>query len=312
MPLRQLYYLIKPLMPRRLQINLRRGHVAYLRRKHTTVWPINEKAVASPDGWRGWPDGKRFALAFTHDVDTDEGQRNVNSLVDVEMQMGFRSSFNFVPEGYRVSDALRHYLIKQGFEVGVHGLTHDGNLFCSEKYFIKQVPKINYYIKEWNAVGFRAPSMFHNLKLIHHLDIEYDASTFDVDPFEPQPDGVETVFPFWVEDGSSGKGYVELPYTLPQDFTVFVLMQEKSIDIWKRKLDWIVDSGGMALLNTHPDYMYFENNRRAMDNFPARYYEEFLQYIRTNYRDEYWHILPRDIAQFWKQNYQHVKCPYLI
>ena len=30
------------------------------------------------------------------------------------------------------------------------------------------------------------------------LNIAYDASTFDTDPFEPQPDGVNTIFPFWV------------------------------------------------------------------------------------------------------------------
>ena len=53
------------------------------------------------------------------------------------------------------------------------------------------------------------------------------------------------------------KGYVELPYTLPQDFLLFILLQEKNIDTWKKKLDWIVDHGGMALFIAHPDYMNF-------------------------------------------------------
>jgi hypothetical protein len=52
--------------------------------------------------------------------------------------------------------------------------------------------------------------------------------------------------------GSLPRGYVELPYTLPQDFTLFTVMREKDIDIWKKKLDWIVEKGGMALLITHP------------------------------------------------------------
>ena len=98
------------------------------------------------------------------------------------------------------------------------------------------------------SVGFRSPSMYHNLELLHHLNIEYDASTFDTDPFEPQPDGMATIFPFWVSSQDPQKGYVELPYTLPQDFLLFVLLQEKNIDIWKKKLDWIVDHGGMACL----------------------------------------------------------------
>ena len=55
---------------------------------------------------------------------------------------------------------------------------------------------INAYLKEWGAVGFRSPAMHHNLEWLQDLDIEYDASTFDTDPFEPQPDGVGTIFPF--------------------------------------------------------------------------------------------------------------------
>ena len=40
--------------------------------------------------------------------------------------------------------------------------------------------------------------MLHNLVWLRDLDILYDASTFDTDPFEPQPEGMETIFPFWV------------------------------------------------------------------------------------------------------------------
>ena len=77
-------------------------------------------------------------------------------------------------------------------------------------------------------------------------------------PFEPQPDGVSTIFPFTVKNGGPEKSYIELPYTLPQDFLLFVLMRETTIDIWKRKLDWIAEKGGMALLIAHPDYMNME------------------------------------------------------
>jgi hypothetical protein len=146
--------------------------------------------------------------------------------------MGFRSSFNFVPERYAVDPALRAELTAAGFEVGVHGLNHDGKLYSSKAEFDRRAVQINDYIREWGAVGFRSPAMHHNLEWLKALDIEYDASTFDTDPFEPQPDGVGTVFPFWVarDDGS---GYVELPYTLAQDFTLFVLMKEKGIDLCK-------------------------------------------------------------------------------
>jgi len=102
-------------------------------------------------------------------------------------------------------------------------------------------------------------------------------------------------------------GYVELPYTLPQDFTLFVLMQEKTIDIWKRKLDWIVLHGGMALINTHPDYMRYEGTELGQEEYPAGYYEEFLRYVKEKYEGQYWHVLPAEIANFWKESVMKIK-----
>ena len=145
--------------------------------------------------------------------------------------------------------------------------------------------------------------MYHNLDWLHHLGIEYDASTFDTDPFEPQPDPAGTIFPFWVEDSSTRKGYVELPYTLPQDSTYFLLLGSKNIEILKEKLDWIADQGGMALLNTHPDYMQFNGDKPAFDEYHVAYYHQFLDYVREKYNGQYWHALPREVAQFYRNNY---------
>jgi hypothetical protein len=124
-------------------------------------------------------------------------------LVELEEKMGFRSSFNFVPERYKVSGELRELLVEKGFEVCVHGLKHDGKLFFSKKIFLEQAERINHYLKEWKSVGFVSPSMHQNLDWISKLDIKHDSSTFDSDPFEPQPDGAGTIFPFWVSSNNS-------------------------------------------------------------------------------------------------------------
>ena len=102
-------------------------------------------------------------------------------------------------------------------------MRHDGMLYASKRIFTKRAIRINSYLREWNSIGFRSPSMHHNLDWLHELDIEYDASTFDTDPFEPDSDGVGTIFPFWVPGNPEQDGYVELPYTLPQDFLLFIL-----------------------------------------------------------------------------------------
>ena len=151
--------------------------------------------------------------------------------------------------------------------------------------------------------------MHHNLGWLHALNIEYDASTFDTDPFEPQPDGVGRIFPFWVEDGSTHRGYVELPYTVPQDFTVFIIIREKDASIWKQKLDWIAKNGGMALLNAHPDYMNFDGRKLGVEEYPVQYYEEFLAYIKDKYEGQFWHVLPKEIARFWTSSYSSQLAP---
>lgn len=298
--LRKAYYFVKPLIPRSFQLYMRRCIVAYQRTKYGNVWPIDERAGNPPEGWEGWPGNKKFAVVLTHDVDTMVGAERCGYLSALEEKLGFRSSFNFVPRRYRVSPDLRKFLTDRGFEVGVHGLWHDGKYNLSRGIFRRRAKEINQYLKEWGAVGFRAPSMFHNLEWFHDLDIEYDASTFDTDPFEPQPDGVCTIFPFRVNGNERLHGYVELPYTLVQDFTLLILMQERDSSIWKRKLDWIVQKGGMVLLNTHPDYMWFGAGSIGKEEYPVRIYEEFLTHLKTIGEGNYWHVLPREMAQWWK------------
>lgn len=280
---------------------MRRRLITYLRHKHAHHWPIDPDAVKPPPGWKGWPGGKQFAVVLTHDVELSGGHDKCEALMQLERAHGFVSSFNFVPERYRVSPALRDLLEAAGFEVGVHGLNHDGKLFKTRGEFSRRAAKINQYIADWGAVGFRAPAMHHNLDWLRDLNILYDASTFDTDPFEPQPDAVGNIFPFMVEDDGNRSGYVELPYTLPQDFTLYVIMQELNAKIWKEKVAWIAQNGGMVLLNVHPDYVHFGEGRPGSETFPAAIYSDFLKHIATTYKGQYWHALPRDVAAFWKQ-----------
>lgn len=294
----RLYQYVKYILPRRMQIALRRRGIKQQRRRFADVWPIYEPASKPPDRWPGWPNGKKFAFVLTHDVDTQKGHDRSLVLADIEERLGFRSVFNFVANDYYVSPKLREQLVGRGFEIGVHGLYHNSKLYHSREEFLKQAPLINQVLKDWKAVGFRSPCMYHNLEWLHDFEVEYDASTFDTDPFEPQPDGVHSIFPIYVSQSSGNKGYVELPYTLPQDFTVFIMMREKTTDIWKQKLEWIARNGGMVLLNTHPDYMNFGGGKHFSE-YEAGLYRDFLEYTRITYQDQYWHPLPRQVARFW-------------
>lgn len=294
----RLYYQLRPYLPWRLRMALRRAFARKKRETYRDVWPIHEAAAAPPAGWPGWPEGKQFALVLTHDVEGPEGLAKCRDLMQLEMKLGFRSSFNFIPEGdYAVPPDLRAELTQNGFEVGVHDLHHDGKLYSTRREFFEKAKQINHYLHEWGACGFRSGFMFHNLDWLHELNIQYDASTFDTDPFEPQPGGVSTIFPFWVSHPQGG-GYVELPYTLPQDSTLFMVLQETAPDIWLEKLDWIAAHGGMALVNVHPDYIRLGGEPTSPRTFPAGFYERLLQHARQRYGQSLWQPLPRELASF--------------
>src|SRR5690606_7133431 len=123
--LRRLYYRAKPFLPKGVRIALRQWHAARVLRRSSAIWPINPEAGTTPAGWPGWPDGKQFALVLTHDVEGQRGVERVRPLAELEMELGFRSSFNFIPEGeYAVPPELRDWLTSHGFEVGVQDLHH--------------------------------------------------------------------------------------------------------------------------------------------------------------------------------------------
>src|SRR5207253_9314551 len=194
-----------------------------------------------------WPHAAQYAFALTHDVERSAGQSFVLAVADLDERYGFRSSFNFVAEGYSVDQSLLDDLRQRGFEIGLHGLRHDGSLFASRAHFDAAVPRLNQYLHEWGAVGFRAPFTHRNPEWLQALDIEYDASCFDADPYEPMPGGTMSIWPFFC-----GR-FVELPYTLVQDHTLFAILGERTPRAWLDKLRFVAEWGGMALVNVHPD-----------------------------------------------------------
>ena len=231
-----------------------------------------------------YPEGKRAALVLTHDVDTQEGFDNIPEILLMEQDMGFRSSWNIVPYKYNIDQGIIDLIKYSGHEIGIHGYNHDGKLYYSEKIFNERVPLINDAIKKYGAKGFRSPMVHRNLKWLQKLDIEYDASCFDYDPYQPFPGGTGSIWPF-----KAGK-FIELPYTLPQDHDLFYMMKRNDIEIWKKKAEWLIANRGMIMLITHPDYLNGKNKEHYID---------FLKWIKE--KPGLWHALPKEIADYWSR-----------
>ncbi len=280
------YYQLRPIIPRSLR------RILQQRRKvgidsdcfipSTFFQKLSEVSSEIPIGF-SWPGDAKFAFVLTHDVETKDGLRWISRLADLEEKLGFRSSWNFVPYKYKIDRGLVRDLRRRGFEIGIHGYNHDGKLFSSRRTFDRRAQWINRALEEYRAVGFRAPMMHRNFEWMQDLNIQYDTSCADIDPFQPMPGGVGSIWPFQV-----GR-FVELPYTLPQDHTLFIAHRLRDNKIWRRKLDFLIKHSGMALMTTHPDYLDTEHRFGI--------YRDFLLHVQN--RESYWHATPAAIADWW-------------
>lgn len=297
------YYAMKPLLPRRLQIGIRRLHARTRPRDAFPAWPIEpllvqhqhaliRRRLAQEHAERVplvnfWPDHRRFAVIVTHDVESAAGVANIDAVLELERSHGIVSSWNFVGEWYPIPPGTFERVRGGGCEVGLHGIKHDGLLFRDRASFDRELPEIHRYLDEWGAVGFRSPATHRNAEWMQELGCLYDSSFPDTDPFEPQPGGCCSIFPYLL--GS----IVELPITMVQDHTLWEILREPNIDTWKRKGDWLIAQHGLINVIIHPDYV---RSRRRL-----ALYGELLAYLCERVdADSGWHALPRAVAEWWK------------
>jgi hypothetical protein len=292
------YYLVRPAMPRPFQLALRRQFTRVQSASSFPGWPIEDslhdfydwvfaviaEVAGGPVPFLGlWPDGRSWALVLTHDVETAAGLHDMDLLRAPERARGYRSSWNFVGDRYQVDDDTVRSLQDDGFEAGVHGLKHDGK-DLERRFLDERLPAMWANASRWNAVGFRSPATHRGWELMRELGFGYDSSYTDTDPYEPQPGGCCTYLPFFNGDT------VELPITLPQDHTLFTILQHEDAGLWLKKAGHIRDRGGMVLVLTHPDY--------ARDQPLADGYVSLLDMFAED--GTAWRALPREVAAWWR------------
>lgn len=292
------YYLVRPVLPRPVQIAARRLFARVQAASSFPGWPVEDSlhdfydwlfAVIAElaDGpvpfLSLWPEGRSWALVLTHDVETAAGYRDMELLRAPERARGYRSSWNFAGARYQVDDETVRSLRDDGCEIGVHGLRHDGR-DLAERLLDERLPAMWEHASRWNAVGFRSPATHRGWELMHRLGFDYDSSYTDTDPYEPQPGGCCTYLPYF------NRGTVELPITLPQDHTLFTILQHADAGLWLRKAEHIRDRGGMVLMLTHPDY--------AHDQRQAHGYQTLLDTFAED--GTAWRALPREVCAWWR------------
>jgi hypothetical protein len=235
-----------------------------------------------------WPRGANACVTMTHDVETEAGCSFCSELMDLDDAYGIKAAFQIIPEKrYPVSDQFLASIWKRGFEVGVQDLNHDGKLYDSHSRFLRRADAINRYGRNYGARGFRGAVLYRKPEWLGALDFSFDMSIPNVAHLDPQRGGCCTVMPYFIGN------ILEIPVTTTQDYTLFHLLGERSIDLWKQQLALIFAKNGMASFVIHPDYI----NEPA----PRQCYEDLLKYLRqARALEKLWIALPSQIDRWWR------------
>lgn len=305
---RSLYYLVRPLMPVVFRKHLQRWYFRGWKEKTFPSWPVDttveriferllllsmraQNLSSLPFIWF-WPDGASSCAVMTHDVETAVGRDFCTRLMDINDSFGIKSAFQVVPEKrYEVPQALLDSIHARGFELNVHDLNHDGHLMKSREGFLLRAKHINEHGRRFKASGFRSAMLHRKLDWYDALEFSYDMSVPNVAHLDPQRGGCCTIFPFF-----NGK-LLELPVTMTQDYTLFHILQEYSLDLWKQQIALVMENHGLMNFIVHPDYILEEREHTV--------YEALLGHLKVlEQRDDVWLALPRDVDRWWRERSQ--------
>jgi hypothetical protein len=304
----RLYYQVRPLLGVGVRKHLQKVRLRGWDRIPFPRWPVDrsvdalmESALTAAIEAQGgssipfiwfWPEGASACAMMTHDVEGDAGVNFCDQLMDIDDSFGIKSAFQLIPEGReqqwrRAAAKMR----ARGFEVNLHDLNHDGQLFSDKTSFLRQARRINDYAREFGCEGFRSGAMYREQSWFKAFDFAYDMSVPNAAQLEPQRGGCCTIMPYFVGN------IVELPLTTVQDYSLFHILEDYSTTLWKQQIQIIQRHHGLISVIAHPDYLL---GRRERD-----VYVELLGHLsQLRERDGIWIALPGDINRWWRNRQQ--------
>jgi hypothetical protein len=301
---RDLYYCLRPMLPVAVRKHLQRVRLAGWKRIGFPRWPVDVSVetlmehlmtlVLKFSGQRRtpfiwfWPNGAPGCIMMTHDVESASGYRFCDQLMDFDESFGIKSAFQLVPElPVAAADGLWDGIRRRGFEANLHDLNHDGGLFCNRSQFLQRAARINEYARTHRCRGFRSGAMYREQSWFDAFEFSYDMSVPNVAHLEPQRGGCCTVMPYFV-----GR-ILELPLTTTQDYSLFHIIGDYSIDLWKRQIELILAKSGLVSFVAHPDYLH-ELRAQAV-------YRKLLEHLAQLRADQgTWVALPGEVDRWWR------------
>jgi hypothetical protein len=302
---RKTYYHLRPFLNHSIRRQIQKFQLSGWRTRPFPGWPVDSTveciheqllllvlratgADRIPFIWF-WPEGKRSCVIMTHDVEGEVGRRFCSELMDIDDSFGIKSSFQLVPEGsYSVSSDFLATIRSRGFEIGIQDLNHDGRLYDNRAEFVRRADLINRYSQEYGAKGFRSGVLYRKPEWYDALDLSFDMSIPNTAHLDPQRGGCCTVMPYYIGN------ILELPVTTTQDYMLFHLLGERSIELWKTQIRLVLDKNGLANFIVHPDFV--------IDNGLKTLYKNLLTYLRDIQSSRgLWVTLPSEVDSWWRQ-----------
>ena len=301
---KKLYYHLRPFTNQMVRRQVQKFHARNWKKHSFPQWPIDttvenvfETVLLMSMKARGleripfvwfWPDGASSCLTMTHDVETTAGRDFCPALMDVDEAFGIKAAFGIVPEKrYEVPAELLASMRSRGFEVVVQDLNHDGRLFDEKQEFLRRARLINHYGREFGATGFRAAVLYRKPEWFGALDFAFDMSFPNVAPLDPQQGGCCTVMPFFIGN------MLELPVTTVQDYTLFHVLSERSIELWKSQIDVVLKKNGLLSFIVHPDYV-LQPDTLSVYKLLLRHLQGLCE------KTSIWRAVPSEINAWWR------------
>jgi peptidoglycan/xylan/chitin deacetylase (PgdA/CDA1 family) len=198
---------------------------------------------------RDW-NGKAWALAITHDVDSHRGLTCAPRLAERVERAGFRSCFYVVGDALSREPDIARELFARGHEVGSHDLLHDNALLAlAPGVRDDRLRRARESIAPFGGVGFRSPSLLRSAELIEAVGRHFDHDSSLCDSDLEFARGCATVRPYGL------RGTCEIPITLPMDSSLRYIGHDAGqiVWAWRQKCRYVRAVGGLAVLVTHAE-----------------------------------------------------------
>lgn len=193
-------------------------------------------------------------LCLTHDIDTQECASFWPRVVRIEEEFGVSSTYNVLTSGpYRLDLGWLDELETKGFEIGLHGDTHDMAIGFRDMQLVRDRLRRCQDVLKRPQIGFRAPAMAISeplLKILKELGFRYDSS---IKANVYYTGGVDVCIPYLYPS----IGIWEFPLVLQDDglFRDQTLNEKEALQIVQDVIDVLRPYNGLIVFNSHPSLL---------------------------------------------------------